>query len=59
MVTYGDPVVADFIRFDDVRSSCHAWTLPRMGSEANLTSQGGRGDFNSNFLPFLAFLKES
>ena len=24
-------------------------------SEVNLKSAGGRGDFNSNFLPFLAF----
>ena len=54
-VTCGDHAVAAFIIFDKVRSSCRAWTLPRMGSDDNLTNEGGRGDFNSNFLPFLAF----
>ena len=58
-VTCGDPALADFILFDGVRPSCRAWTLPRMGSEANLASAGGRGDFSSDFLPFLAFLNES
>ena len=58
-VTYGDPAVADFILFHRVGSSCHAWTLLGMFSEANLTSEGGRGIFNSNFVPFLSFLKES